>query len=301
MDSWQVDRDEFYSELILREHIRDLIMIAKTKREKLTEKKTSEISGLKTIIESLAKEVMAEAASTEPDPKEKLEWHMKILDKLLNEIVPQIENFIRLLSSDEQRQSLRANYIHGVQDVISTVLPSGVPSPNAELGPTDELQEELEMDVSEEDPEKYMPLEDEEKEEAEEQPAEKELRYDLEQYREIDKTGQGALQANAALDATENQIVDAYTQVLKDQSDDAARTQSQYYDYLITNLKLHMDRIINRITGKSPEPTTPSYEKEKKELDAAEDAGALDSDEVSGFDELEKMFEVDSDFLKSLL
>ena len=59
----------------------------------------------------------------------------------------------------------------------------------------------------------------------------------------------------------ENQIVDAYSKLGNE------KDQETFYDYLITNVKLYMDKFETELSGNLEEPTTPEYEKEKSNME----------------------------------
>ena len=75
----------------------------------------------------------------------------------------------------------------------------------------------------------------------------------------LDTTGR-----NVALDVfkrIETAMVDSYN--LLDNEED----EEVFYDYLLTNLKLYMDKFEDDLKTKVDEPTTPEYEKEKTGAD----------------------------------
>ena len=59
--------------------------------------------------------------------------------------------------------------------------------------------------------------------------------------------------------------------------------RKQYYDYLITNLKLYFDTWESELEGTPEEPTTPEYEQEKgaeAELGGEEEMGLGGEEEM---------------------
>ena len=58
--------------------------------------------------------------------------------------------------------------------------------------------------------------------------------------------------------------------------------RKQYYDYLITNLKLYFDTWESELEGTPEEPTTPEYEAEKG---AQDELGAEEGGEEMGLEE----------------
>ena len=76
---------------------------------------------------------------------------------------------------------------------------------------------------------------------------------------DMDKTGR-----NYALDAwnkVKKNVTEAYAKLGNEED------RKQYYDYLITNLKLYFDQWESELEGSPEEPTTPEYEAEKEAED----------------------------------
>jgi hypothetical protein len=87
----------------------------------------------------------------------------------------------------------------------------------------------------------------------------------------MDTTGR-----NVALDVfkrVETAIVDAYDLLDNDEDEEV------FYDYLLTNLKLYMDKFEDDLKGSIDEPTTPEYEQEKD----ADDVPAPPGDDLLEF------------------
>ncbi len=297
--SWQIDRKEFIEELELRSFIRESIL--KVKKHRLEEEE-----GLRSVI----KEIIAEANDKKKEElarRAKQPWYVNLLEDLLNETVPQVERFMVGLSEPAQLKSFRAHFIHAIQDTLSTILPDGIPKiADAVDEPLGELteQEKITVDV---DPEDAAPDEgDEELAAAEEdlEEPEEELRYELPGYNRL-----GADRANKAFAEVEEQLKDGYKTALKadDGSEKAREEISKWYRYLITNWKLNFDKIQNQMQLGLEEPSTPEYEQEKAELEAAgklgaeEPPGAEPEEEMGGLEDLEGMLELNAKVLKSLL
>jgi hypothetical protein len=137
------------------------------------------------------------------------------------------------------------------------------------------LDEAVEIDIEDEDEEgKFIDIEDK-KEAPEEEPKDPKEEFGLNGE---DETGRNA--AFNSFKKVENQIVDAYG-LLGNEED-----QGVFYDYLITNLKLYFDKFETELQTRLGEPSTPEYEKEKKELGAEDDLGGEEDLETEEPEEL---------------
>ena len=191
-----------------------------------------------------------------------------------------------LTTSAEQRESFRAHIINAVVKALGIERVSGLP--NA-AGPTEPGGEEAEAfgaleeavralieaelavgDAPEEEVEAAAPKLGQEPEEADD-PVEaerEEFASGVEVEDGMDKTGR-----NYALNAwnkIEKNVTEAYANLGNEED------RKQYYDYLITNLKLYFDQWESELEGSPEEPTTPEYEQEKQaedEIGAGEEMG----------------------------
>ena len=185
-----------------------------------------------------------------------------------------------LTTAPEQRQSFRAHIINAVVKALGIERVSGLPNAADGAGEADgeadalgALEEavralfEAELsvgDTPEDEVEAAAPMLGQEPEK-DEDPLESEREefaagVDIDDTE--DKTGR-----NYALDAwnkVEKNVTEAYAN-LGNEAD-----RKQYYDYLITNLKLYFDQWESQLEGTPEEPTTPEYEQEK---DAETDIG----------------------------
>ena len=117
------------------------------------------------------------------------------------------------------------------------------------------MNEAVEVDILDvDDEEKFIDVEGDEA--PEEEPADPKEEFGLAGE---DETGRDA--AYETFLKIENQIVDAYSK-LGNEND-----QEVFYDYLITNLKMHFDKFEIELKTSLEEPSTPEYEKEKEELE----------------------------------
>ena len=82
----------------------------------------------------------------------------------------------------------------------------------------------------------------------------------------------GRKKAEQFIDKVEGQIQSEYESLGSDQD------REEFYDYLLTNIKLHMDGFEDELAIDVEEPTTPEYEKAAADADepAAEEEETLD-------------------------
>jgi hypothetical protein len=270
------DRQEFAEELRLRETIRRAIKITKNRnivREKEENKLRSLIRG---IIKEQEEDLGGSNRST----------GINELETLLKKIVPQIEDDYKTLTTDEeQRKSFRAHILHAVQNILATVLPDGLPGGEEENLSLDEsmllgmLEEEIDVTI---DDDAFIPVreKDLEEEEPEEEPTEED--QDLAGFRVAGEDQTGGNIAHRSWKKIEQAITDSYA-LLDNPSD-----KEEFYDYLITNLKLYFDKFEDELAGDElEEPTTPEYEQEKQDLEAGGEEEGLEDLGFGGEEELE--------------
>lgn len=292
-----MNRIDLYNELILRENVRKAVRIVQKKRQGIL----TEEQRLRNIVRTLLKEdadTEGPSMNTGGNALDQMLLNTNTLDVLEKE-------YKTLTTSPEQRLSFRAHIINAAINSLAPERVSGLPNAAEETSePTtpagggealDALVEavstmfeaELAMgDRPEEEVEASAPT-------AGPAAAEEEEVDPLESEREefatgveggdLDKTGR-----NYALDAwnkvTKN-VVEAYAKLGNDED------REQYYDYLITNLKLYFDTWEQELEGTPEEPTTPEYEQEKEaqpEAGGGEELGGMP--EEGGEEELDLEF-----------
>jgi len=253
---------------LLREYIRNALrQTKKMQRKELYKEKIEEYKLRKTI-----RNIIKEAE----DIVNHESTGINVLADLLDTIVPILKSFYKKLGTDvQQRTSFRAHIIKSVQNLLSPIslmIKAGgiagnpVTSDSVKVAvkqPSEAPQEELEE--QEEGPEAdpaFIPLKSDRKEkEAAAEPKEAKPEDAFIEIEGEDETGRNiALQA---FKRVEKQTREAYM-ILANEED-----RKVFYDYLITNLKLHFDRFEDELKSTVPEPTTPEYEEEKKSKEAS--------------------------------
>ena len=255
----EFDRHEFYEELklrkVIREGIRDLFTEEKQKiAESLNEEKQ-----LRKQIRKLITEVGVPEVEVSPERS----TGINVLEDLLKKIIPSLEDdYKKLTTSVEQRNSFRAHILAAAEKALKPVELNKL-----EGGEEDaELEEQIDINVSDEHDPAFIDIEDKEEEPEEvEEPDERES-FGVE--------GQNLTGRNIAFEAfkkVENQIVDAYD-VLSDDQD-----QDLFFDYLLKNLDLYFDKFETEMEAV---PETP-------DIIPDEDMGAGDAGQETDLDAAE--------------
>ena len=289
-----IDRQELVNEIKLREELRKAIKVVRHRRTQRALQEANLRATLQRII------------LTERDAADAPQYSTGIneLETLLKKIIPQLEDDYKIITTDpEQRKSFRAHIIHAVQNTLSTVLPDGTPP----AGPEDSIEiaesllkellgEEIEVTVDDDEIEDaFIPVRDqdkEEEEEEEEEPDESEVeKFGIEG---LNNTGRNI--AFRSYKKIESSIADSY-KLLDDSKD-----RKEFYDYLITNLKLYFDKFEDEMAGTLEEPTTPEYEQEKSDIEASEEIPPEEEEDFGDPDEdplLEGLMQQESDEIRS--
>ena len=207
-----------------------------------------------------------EAKTPDNDPAPHKSTGINVLEDLLKKIIPQIEDDYKLLTtSEEQRESYRA---HIIDAVVKTLSPVELNNDAGEDTPEEDLDEDIDVKISDDDEEDDMfidinPEEPEEEEEEEEDPRDA---FGIEGK---DTTGRNM--AYTTFKKIESQIIDAYD-MLSNPED-----QELFFDYLIANLKLYFDKFETEIQPDVEEPTNKEYDDAKdKQPEAGGDEEAGD-------------------------
>ncbi len=211
------------------------------------EKTTLEENRLRKIIQGVIQEnISADVADEQPQRS----TGINALRRLLKTIVPTIEDsYKELTTSKEQRDSFRAHILNAVKNSLAptNVL---VQADLNEENDLEEAEEDLEIKIDKK-LEKFIPVRDKDFEEEEE---EEEVKFvDIEG---MDITGRNY--ASTTFNQIENQILDSYEGVAANKQD-----REEFEDYLLTNLKIYMDRFEEEIQPAAVEPESPDYSPDK--------------------------------------
>ncbi len=277
------DDDKKMSEQNLRTYVKNKI------RSTIEEHK-KQILSEETILRKVIRSLLQEADVSDIHPHRST--GINVLEDLLKKMIPTVRtDYKRLTTSKDQRDSFRAHFINATKKSLLPSLANAQATADAEVGMMlaepeddavvdipqepeleadvdtditdtdidigDEFEDELleqEIDIAIEDdpdPEKKIDagLEDEEEPDEEE-----EFASGIEDQ-DLDLTGRNM--AFTSFKKVQQYILDAYD-LLRDPKD-----KKIFVDYLITNMKLYLDKFEDELQAAVDEPTTPEYEQAK--------------------------------------
>lgn len=236
-EQFMINRKEFIEEIKLRKIIREGL---KRKMKEREEKILQEEKQLRLVIRKLLKE----GDEDTPHPI----TGINVLKDLLKKVVPTIEKDYKNLTTDQnQRKSFRAHLIKAAKDLLHIT-----GSPDKAVAADQELQEEVVEDPNTPEDPKFIPIK-------KPQTIKREP-VDTFTIQGMDTTGRDV--AQKTFDKIKKQIETSRSMLSNKKDIDA------FEDYLLTNLKLHMDVFDNEMNPSTEEPTTPEYDQEKQKLDA---------------------------------
>ena len=291
-----IDRNQFIEEYKLRTELRKIIR--KVSDSNLVKQDT--ILKEEGMLRDIIKKLMFESDVAKTPHRS---TGINVLEDLLKKIVPQLEQeFKKLTTSDEQRESFRTHIINAVQNTLAPTKASEEAESDDELSRAIDIYEkfdvyeeadvemnvggnEEELDSSPEEDEGFIDIDGSGTPEGEESSDEEKFGAGA----KGDETGRNM--AFHAFERVEKSIVDAYSLLSADED------RELFYDYLLTNLKLYFDKFEDELAAVLPEPTTPEYEDEKDSQEdsneegeeaASDEGGDLDfGDDAEAEDELE--------------
>ena len=221
-----IDRKEIVEELRLRKLIRKAIRIAETKRKNSQDQYLMEEERLRKVIRNLIAE--AEVGDTEDSPYDNT--GLNTLNTLFDNILKTIETgYKELASSKEQRDSFASHMLRAVENTLA---------PLRALDKTDQLDEDIDINVGEDKPEDMEDVRVDQEEKSKED-------FGIEGQ---DLTGRD--KAYETFNKVETQIVDAY-KTLHNQEDIKA-----FYDGLLMNLDLYFKKFEDEIKPDVSAPAT---------------------------------------------
>ena len=278
-DKKMMKKEELVTEQKLRSYIKDKIteIVNSQKSKKLNEEKQ---------LRKLIRSIIAEADVSDIHPHRST--GINVLEDLLKKMIPTVRtDYKRLTTSKDQRDSFRAHFINAIKKSLLPSLANAKATADAEAGMMlaepedddvvdipqepeleadvdaaveddlgDEFEDELleqEIDIAIEDdpdPEKKVDagLDDDEPNE------EEEFASGVEDQN-LDLTGRNM--SFTSFKKVQQYILDAYD-LLRDPKD-----KKIFVDYLITNMKLYLDKFEDELQAAVEEPTTPEYEQAK--------------------------------------
>ena len=255
-------------EKLLRNNIRHLLQHVKQKR-------IDEEKDLRDIIRQFADfemTTMTERQTADNSPTPNKSTGINVLEDLLKKIIPVLETDYKLLTTDaEQRQSFRS---HVINAVINTLAPVEANTDAVQTSGEEELEidvyeEEIDVDVSDTNDEKFIDIRTDAEKNADDEGDEEDPVDTFAGEVEGDETGRNV--AYATFKKIDTSIIDSY-ELLSNPED-----QELYYDYLIANLKLYFDKFEEELAAAVEEPTNQAYDMAKSE----EEASVEGADEIA--------------------
>ena len=242
-----IDRQEFINELKLREQIRKIIKVAKSKKAAQNQRRIVEEEQLRLHIRGIIKEISDPGAQ----PTHRATGIKVLDDEVLQNVIPIFKRYYMQLDNPEKRESFRSHIVNAAENLLKTVASGEAPETALKSAPAPIAEQDIAMNV-ENDP-MGIPIKDDSPDPDES--AKGEFRTGMEAELTPDQEV-GALRAQTAFNGPDTTIEKAY----KDLGAGAGTLDADLFgEYLITNLKLHFDDFEEAITM-TPEPTTPSYE-----------------------------------------
>jgi hypothetical protein len=225
-------------------------------------------------------DILVEANTPDADPTPNKSTGINVLEDLLKKIVPVLETDYKLLTTaDSQRQSFRA---HIVNAVINALTPAKTNNEAGESAEAEEaLQEAVDIDIGDEDEEKFIDIRTDAEVGAEEEPADPREEFGTGVEGE-DETGRNM--AYESFKKIESSVIDSY-ELLSDTED-----QELFYDYLIANLKLYFDKFEGELSSEVAEPTNAAYDTAAADAAGGGEEMAPEAGLEGGEEELELEF-----------
>ncbi len=242
---------EYMQETKLREVVRKMIVIKKTKALNEQKEEYQNERRLRNIIRRLIRE------KKEIENAPHSSTGINVLNDLLNTIIPTIKiDYKKLTSNKEQRDSFRAHIVKAIQNLLS---PVDVTYNDEEELDQKNLNEEIEVNIetpnSAENPELDIEPDDSKFIDVKEKAKGKNKEETFQDIDELDKTGRNF--AAECFDKIETQVQKSYTMLDNEEDRDI------FYDYLLTNLKLHFDKMEDELKYTVKEPMTKQYQHQK--------------------------------------
>ena len=240
-----IDRQEIVEEIRLRKLVRKAIRIAEAKRARKQDEVLLEEERLRKVIRNLIAE--AEVGDTEDSPYDNT--GLNTLNTLFDNILKTIETgYKELASSKEQRDSFASHMLKAVENTLA---------PLRALDKSDQLDEDIDIELSKDKPEDMADVRVDKEEQAVED-------FGIEGE---DLTGRD--KAYETFNKVETQIVEAY-KTLHNQEDIKA-----FYDGLLMNLDLYFKKFEDEIKPTVDSPETGA------EVQPEPDAGDTDLEDIA--------------------
>jgi len=238
-------------EQALRANIRKAISIVKRQKDISINEEQEFRKHIRNLI-NIEKTLMERSIPDNETPPSK-STGINVLSDLLRNIIPSLKNdYVKATSSSEERKSFRSHIINAIEKSLVSV------KTNKDAGGDEELEEEVNVTLSDEEGEdsKFIDIRTDKEKEDEEGPTDPKDEFGIDSMNSPEEI-QGRNRAFDSYKSIESQIVDAYDTLA------IPEDQELFYDYLIANAKLYFDKFEQEMGGTPDEPTNQAYQDAK--------------------------------------
>lgn len=248
-------RDEIVQELKLKNTVKRLLNVQRIKFVNDVIEETTQQFKLRSLLKRLILEADVEKSPHSSTAINKLE-------RLLDEIIPTLEDGYKALTTDrEQRDSYRKHILSAIDNALApAALADKIDSDNVneveiKIKDTDGDGKISSDPLNASDDEKFLDVRNKDKEDKEEE----EDPIDSFGIEGMDKTGRD--DAYRDFKQIEDKVVTTYTSMHD------ANDKDVFYDYLLTNVKMHFDNFEEELGNIKGEPESPSYDPDSSPAD----------------------------------
>ena len=236
-------------EKALRANIRKAISIVKRQKDNNLNEENEFRKHIRNLIK-IEKTLMERSIPDNETPPSK-STGINVLADLLRNIIPSLKNdYVKATSSPEERKSFRSHIINAIEKSLVSV------KTNKDAGGTKDLEEEVNVTLSDEEDDKFIDIRTDKEKEEEEGPSDPKEEFGIQGMSSPEEL-QGRNRAFDSYKSIESQIVDAYDTLA------IPEDQELFYDYLIANAKLYFDKFEQEMGGTPDEPTNQAYQDAK--------------------------------------
>lgn len=236
-------------EQALRANIRKAISIVKRQKDNNLNEENEFRKHIRNLIK-IEKTLMERSIPDNETPPSK-STGINVLADLLRNIIPSLKNdYVKATSSPEERKSFRSHIINAIEKSLVSV------KTNKDAGGTKDLEEEVNVTLSDEEDDKFIDIRTDKEKEEEEGPSDPKEEFGIQGMSSPEEL-QGRNRAFDSYKSIESQIVDAYDTLA------IPEDQELFYDYLIANAKLYFDKFEQEMGGTPDEPTNQAYQDAK--------------------------------------
>jgi len=234
-------------EQALRANIRKAISIVKRQKDNKINEEQEFRKHIRNLI-NIEKTLMERSVPDNETPPSK-STGINVLADLLRNIIPSLRNdYMKATSSPEERKSFRTHVINAVEQSLLAV------KTNKDAGDKEELEEEVNVTLSDEEGEdsKFIDIRTDKEKEEEDGPSDPKEEFGIEGMTSPEEI-QGRNRAFDSYKSIESQIVDAYDTLA------IPEDQELFFDYAIANLKMYFTKFEKQMGGTPDEPTNQAY------------------------------------------